>query len=617
MPLYSEQRPIRVTIVGGGISGIAQAIRIKERLGNKAKITVLEKADSAGGIWRDSKWPGAADGLRDGFMLMHGIGSQGVDVPIHLYSLYSDLKHDWTKLYAEQPEVLAYWLGLIEKHGLDDTFSYNSEFVGSTWSHSSQSHTLEVRDTQLEQIWSFETDVLIGANGPLSTPLIPKIPGLDKFKGHYFHNLRWDEGYSFEGKKIAVVGSGSSAIQFIVSRLTEAMLRTDSSNHLICRVQQPGLAALPGVHLTQFIRSGGYFVPKINMPYSHLVQLAFRWIPGFQRLYRFNLFLESNDRWRARNEEAVRPTPTETSLIKYLADTAPAKYFEALKPDYPFGCKRPAFDHGWLKSLHRENVDLVNSHIVEFDERGIKTQDGRYFEADVVIFATGSNVAEHGVGINLGVKGEEGKTLNEHWKEIGGPQAYLGVASIDLSTRFSSQYPNLFNVIGPNAIAGSWGYTIGTMTKFISRLVSSLVENDLTSLQPTITAFRAHNLEMRSKLATSTMNSQLCSNWWRVGGKGLITVPNWQTGFGLAASVRKIKWDDWVAFERISPVEAVDVKQAIGEVRPVDVKKRFWFKTARKSVELGVILTAVVAVVRSQGVVDKLFDAARALFVRA
>ncbi|SCZ99348.1 BZ3500_MvSof-1268-A1-R1_Chr7-2g09495 [Microbotryum saponariae] len=584
MPLYSEQRPIRVTIVGGGISGIAQAIRIKERLGNKAKITVLEKAGSAGGIWRDSKWPGAADGLY-GFMPIC-IGSQGVDVPIHLYSLYSDLKHDWTKLYAEQPEVLAYWLGLIEKHSLNDSFSYNSEFVGSTWSHSSQSHTLEVRDTQSKQIWSFETDVLIGANGPLSTPLIPKIPGLDKFKGHYFHNLRWDEGYGFEGKKIAVVGSGSSAIQFI-----------------------PGLAALPGAHLTQFIRSGGYFVPKINTPYSHLVQLAFRWIPGFQRLYRFNLFLESNDRWRARNEEAVRPTPTETSLIKYLADTAPAKYFEVLKPDYPFGCKRPAFDHGWLKSLHRENVELVNSHIVEFDERGIKTQDGRYFEADVVIFATGSNVAEHGVGINLGVKGEEGKTLNEYWKEIGGPQAYLGVAV--------PGYPNLFNVIGPNAIAGSWGYTIGTMTEFISRLVSTLVENDLTSLQPTITAFRAHNLEMRSKLATSTMNSQLCSNWWRVGGKGLITVPNWQTGFGLAASVRKIKWDDWVAVERISPVEAADAKQAIGEVRPVDVKKRFWFKTARKSVEVGVILTAVVAVLRSQGWSDKLFDAARALFVRA
>lgn len=138
----------------------------------------------------------------------------------------------------------------------------------------------------------------------------------------------------------------------------------------------------------------------------------------------------------------------------------------------------------------------------------------------------GSDVAENGVGLNIGLKGENGLELREYWKSIGGPQAYLGVSV--------PQFPNYFTTLGPNAIAGSWGYTIGVKTAYIARIVRGIYDNGLSSIQPKQEPFEELNREIREKLAPSTMNSLLCSNWWRVGGQGLITVPNWVTGCEFA-----------------------------------------------------------------------------------
>lgn len=151
-------------------------------------------------MWRDSLWPGA-----------------GVDVPIHLYSLYSDLSPDWDEVFASQPEVLAYWQSLIEKHDLEDSFRFNSEFVGSAWDEVTQRHSVRVRNTLtgIEEVHS--TNVLVSAAGPLAAPRLPKVPGVETFKGAYFHNLQWDPTVELKGRRIAVIGNGSSGIQLVVS----------------------------------------------------------------------------------------------------------------------------------------------------------------------------------------------------------------------------------------------------------------------------------------------------------------------------------------------------------------------------------------------------------------
>jgi len=170
----------------------------------KSSSQLFEKRSSLGGVWRDAKWPGA-----------------GVDVPIHLYSLFSDLKSDWTTLFAEQPEVLAYWESLVDKHGLRQDVVLNTEYVGSDWVATEQTHEIHFRRKDGSG-FDYRANVIISANGPLSTPTKPKIPGQKDFQGVQFHNLHWDDSIDLRNKRVAVVGNGSSGIQLVVSTVFSA-----------------------------------------------------------------------------------------------------------------------------------------------------------------------------------------------------------------------------------------------------------------------------------------------------------------------------------------------------------------------------------------------------------
>jgi hypothetical protein len=199
------------------------------------------------------------------------------------------------------------------------------------------------------------------------------------------------------------------------------------------------------------------------------------------------------------------------------------------------------------------NVTLNSVGIASITETSIIDTTGKEFQADVIVFATGSDVARHGVGLNVGLYGEEGVELKEFWKEIGGPQSYRGLAvpgvspesqpgpNLDIPTSHTDwhsasfliwfnlenpQFPNYFMTLGPNAIAGSWGYTIGNQTTVIARLIKEMLDFGIGSLQPERSYFDAHNAEIQEQLDGSTMNSQACSNWWRIGGRGRLSVPN-------------------------------------------------------------------------------------------
>lgn len=272
---------LSVLIVGGGYSGIAAAIELQTQLGpSRVSIRVVEKADGPGGIWKSSTWPGA-----------------GVDIPIHLYSLGRAPRHDWRTVFASQAEVLDYLERLIDDHSqsaagpvlrtssstqanalfllarhvdLGSNFSYNTEYVSSSWDADKQQHVVTVRPSDSSgTAYTLSANVLISANGPLSTPLIPRIPGLDAFQGISFHNLRWRSDVDLSGKRIAVVGNGSSGIQLL-----------------------PGLAELEGTEIVQYIRSGGYFFPKVNTEIGEGWRWVFKWVPGARWTHRAKLFFE-------------------------------------------------------------------------------------------------------------------------------------------------------------------------------------------------------------------------------------------------------------------------------------------------------------------------------------
>ena len=367
---------ITVTIVGAGYAGIAQAVQLKRRLGGRIAVRVVEKADGPGGIWKTSTWPGA-----------------GVDIPIHLYSLYSDTVGDWKNVFAEQKDVLSYLEGLIKKHSqseartwscsrytkligmslctdIESWFEYDTSYVSSTWDPATQQHTITLQPLNGDP-YTIKSNILISANGPLSTPQIPNIPGLDSFSKPYFHNLRWRSDLDFAGKRIAVVGNGSSGIQFI-----------------------PGLAELPGTEVVQYIRSGGYFFPKKNTAFSEWDRFVFTWVPGARWLHRTRLFIEvsggwrrvarvaarregglssgcepgltvalllsplqSDRRWTARNDsKAEGHDDLEQGLLKYLTDNAPAKYLDKLIPKY----RKPASSRRDLR-IKSLSADLIHS----------------------------------------------------------------------------------------------------------------------------------------------------------------------------------------------------------------------------------------------------------------
>ncbi|KPV71567.1 uncharacterized protein RHOBADRAFT_19371, partial [Rhodotorula graminis WP1] len=395
--------------------GIAQAVRLQDQLGNKVDLAIYERASEVGGVWRDSTWPGTA-----------------VDVPIHLYCLYSHLNPGFSSKWAGRDEVLAYWKRIVRRHRLERSFTFDTEFVSSRWDSLAQQHTVTFRNVKSDETFDVVADVLIAATGALNKPIVPHVPGKDKFKGVQWHSSRWRNDVPLEGKRIAIVGSGSSGIQVI-----------------------PNICAIPGIEIMQFIRSPGYYRPKHNFEYPLWKRLLFR-IPGVLRLYRWTIFYEYDKAILSRGTGTWSSDLRESSakgIIDYMKSQAPEKYWDAIIPKYPMHCKRVAYDAGWLASLQRDNVDLTTSPIVAVDETGILTADGRHHAVDYIAWATGFEVSETGVGLNKGVYGEDGKELRETWKAHGGAFGYLGVAVPGV--------PNYFAVLGPNAIAMSWGYSLG------------------------------------------------------------------------------------------------------------------------------------------------------------
>ncbi|KAI5474500.1 ABC transporter [Pseudohyphozyma bogoriensis] len=450
------------------------AIRLKEVLGDRVEVTIYEKSTEPGGIWRDSLWPDA-----------------GVDVPIHFYSLYSDLYPDWDYEFASQKEVLPYWHRLIAKHRLNDNIQYSTKFLSSAWSESSQSHEIELERTSGEKL-TISAEVLISAAGPLVKRTIPKLPGLETFEGRYFHNLDWDTSVRLEGKRVAVFGSGSSGVQLV-----------------------PGVAALPGVTLTHFIRSGGYFAPKVNRQFSSFRKFIFRNVPFALRFYRISVFVRKTWAERYRFGRPDLHAKKQAALLQYLEEKSPPEYLADLTPNYPLGCKRLPLDAGWLDSLHRKNVELVRTAVKRVTATSIETTDGRSFPVDVIVFATGADVPNHGVGLSDNIRGQDGLELRQYWNSIGGPQAYIGLAV--------PFFPNYFVVIGPNATMSSWGHTAGAQGATIARLIKEMLDNGLSSIQPRVGAFEKHNQAVELALRKSPAHDS-CDNYFRTSTGKLVVL---------------------------------------------------------------------------------------------
>jgi cyclohexanone monooxygenase len=384
---------MRVAIIGAGLGGIAAAVKLKRS--TSAEFVVFEQSAGVGGTWYDNRYPGCE-----------------VDVHSHAYS-FSFLKYDWKRTHATQPELLAYAEHVVERFGLTPHLRLNTRVTDLVWEESTSTYTLSTADGD-----SHEFDVVISALGLLSVPRYPEWPGLETFAGPCFHTSRWED-HDLTGKSVAVVGTGSTAVQII-----------------------PAIAPVAGqVHVFQ--REPGWVEPKNEREYTERERWMFRNVPLVQRLHRARIFHQGNKRFKGYDVGSRRQRRMREVCERFIAGSiADPQTRAAVTPGYPWGCKRPVLSSTFYPALNRDNVELVPHAVTRVTPTAVVDATGTTRDIDVLILSTGFQPTKFLAGLD--VKGRDGRSIHDVWRERA--SAFLGITV--------PGFPNFFILYGPNTNGG-------------------------------------------------------------------------------------------------------------------------------------------------------------------
>jgi cation diffusion facilitator CzcD-associated flavoprotein CzcO len=445
-----------VLIVGAGLAGLGMAIKLRDA--GQPDFVVLEKADSVGGTWRENTYPGCA-----------------CDVASVMYS-YSFAQHRrWSRMYAGQPEILDYIHRVVKDHELEPHLRFNTEVVSYEFDEATDRWCVRTRAGD-----EYRPRVVVLAHGALHLPNKPDFPGMALFSGPVFHSAEWDHSVELKDKRVAVIGTGASAAQFI-----------------------PAIAGL-AAHVDVFQRNPHWLLPKADRPLSEVEHRLFAMLPVVQRLYRQIAY------WTHELPVLGFMNPRllkvlEVASQRMLRKQVPDPALRAkLSPGYKFGCKRILLSNDYYPALQRSDVDLVTAGIAEFTESGIRTVDGELHEADVVILGTGF-VTDNRCA-NEHIVGRDGVTIQHLWRD--GMTAHLGMTVAGL--------PNLFMIMGPNSGGGAQSilFVIETQIRYIIRCLRLMKARRATRIEVRVEVQRRFNEWLHGKLSRSVWNSGGCHSWF-------------------------------------------------------------------------------------------------------
>jgi cation diffusion facilitator CzcD-associated flavoprotein CzcO len=451
------RRHVSVLIVGSGFAGLGAAIRLMKE--GRDDFLVIERGSEVGGTWRDNTYPGAA-----------------CDVPSHLYSYSFELNPDWSRSFSPQDEIQDYLRSVAAKYDVGRKHLFATEVTLAKW----DAHTSRwLVDTTSGR---FSCDVLVSAVGALSEPSLPDIKGIETFGGDIFHSARWNHDAQLKGKRVALIGTGASAIQI-------------------------GPAIADDVaHLTVFQRTAPWVMPRHDRGYSKLESLAYKHVPFLQRAAREAIY------WG--REAYVLGFAFEPRILQAAQRIAERNITKAIKdpelrakvtPDWQIGCKRILISNTWYPMLAREHVELVTDGIAEVRENAIVTADGTVHEVDAIVLATGFHVTDSRT--YEWIVGKDGRSLAAVWDEHG-QQAYKGAAA--------AGFPNLLFVIGPNCGLGhsSMVYMIESHLNYLASALDTIERRGIATFEVRPEVQRRYNQRLQRNMRRTIWQTGGCASWY-------------------------------------------------------------------------------------------------------
>jgi len=485
--LKAAAAKLPVVVIGAGMSGLLTGIRLKQA---GIPFTIVEKNAEVGGTWFENQYPDCR-----------------VDNPSHLYSYSFEPNHEWPNHFSPQPVLLAYFKKVADKHGLRAHIRFETQVEAAAWDDAAAMWRVSIKDKQ-GRSETLNAKAVISAVGQLNQPRYPDVPGVEDFKGPSFHSARWRHDVDLKGKRVAVIGTGASAFQFV-----------------------PEVAKVAS-HLTVFQRTPPWLAPTPD--YHEPTTAAEKWLiehmPFYGKWYRFWLFwmltdgiyeaVKSDPTW---NGGPGAVSPANAMMREMLSAAISAQAADApelipnLIPAYPMGGKRILRDDGlWIAALKRDNVSLVTDPIVRITPEGVETKDGGEQPFDVIIYGTGFTASQFLKTYR--VKGRGGRDLHDEW--AGDARAYLGMTA--------PGFPNFFMIYGPNTnivVNGSIIFFSECSVRYIVGCLQLMAEQGAETLEvrrDVHDAFNARVDEMNAKMA---WGAPQVTSWYK-NAKGRVS-QNW------------------------------------------------------------------------------------------
>jgi len=444
-----------IAIVGGGFGGVGAAAQLLRA--GYTNVTLFERADRLGGVWHANTYPGAA-----------------CDVPSHLYEFTFHPNPNWSRKYALQGEIRAYIEELADAYGVRERARTGVEVLSATWQEDEATWVLETTEGP------FEASVLIPACGQLTTPQIPKLPGIADFAGDAFHTARWRHDVDLSGKRVAVVGSGCSAVQVVPAIQREVE------------------------HVTVFQRSPGWTLPKKDREYSEKERSRFARFPLLARLHRryLSVYMDVGALAMTRMRWLLAPFRLEGRL-HIRAGIEAEELRAAVTPTEELGCKRIMLSDEWYPTLSQANVDLVTSAVTAVSRGGVVDADGQEHLVDVIVWATGFR--SHDFVAPMEIAGVDGLKLSDAWAEV--PRAYLGLSV--------PSFPNMFLIYGPNTNGGTGSVvvTIESNMRHVLAALAALDRRNADRIEVDPVVAERFDIELRAALKRTVWHTG-CENWY-------------------------------------------------------------------------------------------------------